>query len=61
MTEADKQKLVSQFDEMAAFAGQISVPVVHGLKLGTLIQALGATIQAIKTDAPKLAAVPEAS
>lgn len=61
MTEADKQKLVTQFDEMAAFAAQISIPVAHGLRLGWLIQQLGATIQAIKPERPTLAAVPEAS
>jgi hypothetical protein len=61
MTEADKQKLIAQFDEMAAFAGQISVPIAHGLRLGGLIQQLGATIQEIKPERPALAAVPEAS
>ena len=44
MTEAEKQKLIAQF----------------GLRLGGLIQQLGATIQAIKPERPALAAVPEA-
>ena len=61
MNESDKQKLVSQFNEMANVAQQVSLPVAQGMRLGSLVAQLGQTIDALKTDAPHLAAVPEAS
>jgi cytochrome c-type biogenesis protein CcmH/NrfF len=47
MTEAEKQQLVSQFNQASQIAQQLQCPMAQGYMLGDALKQLGQSINAI--------------